>query len=110
MNDRTEPDLYRAIWLSVIVQALVDAKSRSKKAHLRKAKAEALSWFAQSNESSDLAEVCELAGVSPADVRRVFKNMRKGEKSVDFRALKKPKRQSFPNQLIITRGENHDNC
>ena len=108
-DDEIEPDICRAIWLSVIVQALLDAKNRSKKPHLRKARAEALSWFAQPNENSDFAEVCEMAGVCPADVRRVFRNMRKGEKAVDFRALKKPKRQDIPSDLTITRGNEHDN-
>ena len=108
-DDEIEPDICRALWLSVIVQAIGDAKSRSKKPHLIKNRAEACSWFAQEDEGSDFAQTCELAGVSPADIRRVFRNVRKGEKAVDFRALKKPKRQDIPNELTITRGARHDN-
>ncbi|MDF1816415.1 MAG: hypothetical protein P1V20_29715 [Verrucomicrobiales bacterium] len=93
-----DPMLCRALWLAVIVQALVDARSQSKKLCNRKERAAAKAWLAQSGPESDFEITCDLAGVRPEDVRAVFKRTRRGEKTVDFRCLRKPK---LTDRLII---------
>ena len=87
-----DPMLCRALWLSVIAQALVDAKSKSRKLTNLRNRSRALAWFNDSlEEGSDFEFVCDLAGVRPGDVRRILKSMREGKKTVDFRCLRKPK-------------------
>lgn len=127
MNDREEiyqhyddrsgdPMLCRALWLSVIAQAMVDAKNRSRKATVRRARTRAMAWFNQTGGHSDFELVCDLAGVRPDDVRSVLKQVQEGEKTIDFRCLRKPK---FIDRLFIrdqlntinkqSSGENHGN-
>lgn len=90
-DEESDPNDFRALWLSVIAQALVDAKSRSGKRCAKQARAEAIAWFGQTGEGSDFARVCDLAGVQTTEIRDVFRKVMRGEKSVDFRCLRKPK-------------------
>lgn len=108
-----DPMICRSLWLSVIAQAMGDAKSQSGKPEARKARREALAWFAQRGLNSDFVQTCDLAGVSPEKVRQVLKQVRRGKTRVDFRCLRKPKlinrlirgkKSSTPNQ-----GANHGN-
>ena len=109
-----DPMLCRALWLSVIAQAMVDAKSKASKPEERRARCEALAWFGQHAEDSDFVETCDLAGVCPKEVREILKKVRRGERKVDFRCLRKVK---LTNRLIIrkldnstpNKGENHGN-
>lgn len=86
-----DPMLCRALWLSVIAQALIDARSKSRKLCNRKERARARAWLGESGRDSDFEIACDLAGVNPADVRAMLKRIRRGEKTVDFRCLRKPK-------------------
>ncbi len=98
-DDRSgDPMLCRALWLSVIAQAMVDAKSRSRKTTARRARTRAIAWFNQTGSHSDFELVCDLAGVRAEDVRGVLQQIREGEKTIDFRCLRKPK---FIDRLFI---------
>lgn len=88
-SDEIDAGDCHSLWLSVIAQAFIDAKSKSNKPSARKARAEAVAWLNQHNEGSELAEICDLAGVYPSDVKEVFKLIRNGEKTFDFRILRK---------------------
>lgn len=58
----------QALWQSVIMQAVIDACSGSKKPSMRRIRAEARAWFCF--ENSDFTEVCTLAGMNPLRVMR----------------------------------------
>lgn len=87
----TEEDLCRALWLSVAVQAIIDATSKSRKKSAIKEKSQALQWLADhADEESDLALVCDLANIDFRMLRRKFKQvLRNPSDSIDFRCLKK---------------------
>lgn len=87
----TEEDLCRALWLSVALQAIIDASSKSRKKTANRDKSQALSWLSDPLEDeSDLAYVCELAGIDYRRLRKRFRKIMSGEvESVDFRCLKK---------------------
>lgn len=58
-----------ALWKAVIMQALVDASSRSAKWEARQQKVEALSWLR--GTSRDFITVCQLAEMDPDYVRKM---------------------------------------
>jgi hypothetical protein len=89
--EETEEDLCRALWLAVAIQAIIDASSKSRKKSAIKERSQALQWLADNaDEESDLALVCDLAGIDFKMLRRKFKQMlRNPSDSIDFRCLKK---------------------
>lgn len=58
---------FRAMWRSVITQALMDAGSNSNKPEFKKEKARAISWL--SGDSDDFNEVCIMADLDPRYVK-----------------------------------------
>lgn len=89
--DETEEDLCRALWLAVAIQAIIDATSKSRKKSAIKEKSQALQWLADNaDEESDLALICDLAGIDFRMLRKKFKQvLRNPSDSIDFRCLKK---------------------
>ena len=87
----TEEDLCRALWLSVALQAIIDASSKSRKRTAIRDKSQALSWLSDPlDDESDLAYVCDLAAIDYRRLRKRFRKIMSGEvESVDFRCLKK---------------------
>ncbi len=66
-QEAENPCAWRALWVAVITQALMDAGSNSKKSHLRKEKARAIAWL--NSDTEDFMEVCINAGFEPDYVR-----------------------------------------
>lgn len=89
--DETETDLCRALWIAVAMQAIIDASSKSRKKAAIKARDEAVRWLMDpDNQSSDLAMVCDLAGIDATMLRKKFlQALRNPSDSIDFRCLKK---------------------
>ncbi|MFD2256871.1 hypothetical protein ACFSSA_09300 [Luteolibacter algae] len=89
--DETEDDLCRALWIAVAIQAIIDASSKSRKKSAIKERSRALQWLSDnSDEESDLAWVCDLAGIDFRELRKRFKkSLRNPDESIDFRCLKK---------------------
>jgi hypothetical protein len=89
--DETETDLCRALWIAVALQAIIDATSKSRKKPAIKDRSQALQWLADySDEESDLALVCDLAGIDFKILRGKFKQLlHDPHHSIDFRCLKK---------------------
>jgi len=71
-----------ALWLQVILQALIDAQCGSSKPEYKRARAEAIAWFSLQNE--DFREVCALAALDPyktvAGARAAIRESRKERK------------------------------
>ena len=97
----------RAIWRAVILQALEDAASRSKKVKDKFNKDQAIHWLTHKN--ADFDHVCDLAGFEPSYVRRKVKRAlqngcqwrkrpeptpRKSKRAPSSSASKKPKHQA----------------
>lgn len=89
--DESETDLCRTLWVSVALQAVVDARSQSKKPALRRAKQEALEWLrAEDGDASDLASICDLAGLDFKKTQtRLLEIVASEEETADFRCIKK---------------------
>lgn len=76
-----------ALWAGVITQAIMDAKSNSKKKEAIRWKAEAMAWLFQENDGFN--EVCINAGFNPKWVREQAVEARK----CDYVWRKPPKRK-----------------
>ena len=89
--DESETDLCRALWVSTALQAVVDARSQSKKRTLKKAKVEALEWlYAKEGDESEFAEVCDLAGIDYKMAQvRLLEIVNRPEENADFRCIRK---------------------
>lgn len=89
----TEEPACRELYLSVIIQHILDAKG---KRGSKKDQAEALEWLkAEEGEKSGFAEVCMLANLDFEKTRKRCLELLKDERgSVDFRCLKKPALQN----------------
>ena len=88
----TDADLCRAMWIAVILQALLDAKSNSLKKCLQKKRAEAREWLGLDGkqDSEDYKYVCDLAGIDIVKMNRVIQRVLANEgEPLDFRCLKK---------------------
>jgi len=100
-----DDDLYRSLWLSVILQALADAKNKSAKGKRKLDKLRALAWIAEANDpNSDFAHVCELAGVNCSKMKQRIDSILAEQKgSIDFRCLKKPhqKKRSWQDRIQL---------
>lgn len=89
--DESETELCRALWVSVCVQAVVDARSETNDPKLKPQKAIAMEWLrAEEGEESDLAEVCSLAGLDFEKTQtRLLELATDDDRFLDFRCLKK---------------------
>lgn len=89
--DETDNDLCRALWISVIVQAMIDIGVRTPGRENLQRRSEVLQWLGQNPEEiEDFETVCSLAGVEASEVRRIMKNILRGRSSgIDFRATKR---------------------
>ncbi len=65
--DNDEELSMKALWRSVITQALMDAASNSKKKSDKTHKVKAIQWLL--DDESDFTEVCEMADMEPNYVR-----------------------------------------
>jgi len=84
-----DEDLCRALWISVIVQAFIDAGGKSTKARNIREQQQAMTWLS-SGEGSDFATVCDLAGVGfRTTQRRLFELLDSERETLDFRCLTK---------------------
>ena len=54
---------YISLWRAVLLQALIDASSNSKKKIFRKRKIEAQIWLSSKKNKQDLEFICALAGL-----------------------------------------------
>jgi len=90
--DECDTDLCVTFWVCVALQAVVDARSKSKKKYLQKAKAEALEWLeAKEGEESEFAQVCDYAGINDykAAQTRLLEIVNNPEETADFRCIRK---------------------
>jgi hypothetical protein len=62
------PGFYRAVWISVLSQAYMDATTQNPKPEYQRAKVDAIKWLTKPSE--DLYFVCDLAGCTPWDVMK----------------------------------------
>ncbi len=88
--DESETDFCRALWMAVLIQACIDARSGSTQRDTKRDKAEALAWLSDAEEGGDFVTVCELAGLDPSKARKSIKRFL-GQKNarIDFRCLRK---------------------
>ncbi len=85
-----DDDLCRALWISVIVQALIDAKGKSSKSGNRRDRQVAKKWLAAESEYSDFARICDLAGLPFHETRQKLGDFLKSDyETLDFRCLTK---------------------
>ena len=89
--DETELGLCRALWASVAMQAIIDAKSQSKKPTMQRIRESARSWIQpEGEEKSDFEMVCEFAGIDIEVAQKRFQEIvENNEDGIDFRCLKK---------------------
>ena len=89
--DECDTDLCRSLWVSAAMQAVIDARSNSKKKPIIKAKEEALEWLqAKEEEESDFAFVCSLAGLDYKKAQsRLLEIVNNPEETADFRCIRK---------------------
>ena len=92
----TDDDLCRSLWLSVILQMIIDARSESRKPSNIRRRDEALDWLdAEDEEDSDFAMICDLAGIDFETMRRkAWRIVRGKSEQLDFRCLRKPQIQN----------------
>jgi len=100
----------RALWASVLVQACVDARTKSNKPEARKVKVEALAWLNNAVKNDDFVMVCDLAGYDPKDVRRIIKEVIHGEKALNFYCTRRerPQRKRRKTRQPTNKGDQHD--
>ena len=90
-----DDDLCRALWLSVLVQAVVDAKSKRSRSCFKRYQDRALDWINGSTDDEDqnFIEVCHLAGVDPIEMRRLISEALVSDSdNFNFRCLMKQSR------------------
>lgn len=89
--DESELGLCRALWMSVAMQALIDARSNSNKPEMRSIRKSARTWIQPAGEElSDFELVCDLAGIESEVAQKRFLEIVEGsEIGVDFRCLRK---------------------
>lgn len=89
--DEADLDLCRALWVSVALQAVVDARSNSKKRELQRDKEAAVNWLeAEEDLESDFALVCDLAGIDFKKAQaRLLQIVDNPTETADFRCIKK---------------------
>lgn len=89
--DKTDNDLCRALWISVIVQAMIDIGVRATNSENKRRRSEVLQWLGQDPDAiNDFETVCSLAGLEPSAIRKIMKDILRGKgPSIDFRATKR---------------------
>jgi hypothetical protein len=85
-----EEDLCRALWISVIVQAFIDAKGNSSKSGNHRERKQAFDWLADESPEGEFAVVCDLAGLCHKKTQGRIKSLLASEyETLDFRCLTK---------------------
>lgn len=85
-----DEDLCRALWISVIVQAFIDAGGKSSKAGNRRDRDYARTWLAAESENSEFAIICGLADLPFRQTRtRILTLLESDHETLDFRCLTK---------------------
>lgn len=85
-----EEHLCRALWISVVVQAFIDAGGNGSAKGDPRDRQAALAWLESASEKGDFAFVCDLAGLDFRATRRRLQNITASKfESVDFRCLTK---------------------
>ncbi len=86
--EETEEDLCRALWLAVLIQAVIDATGKAPNS-LEEAKAR--EWLeGRGDLHSNFATVCDLAGVDFEKARKRFSPLVTGSaEKIDFRCMKR---------------------
>lgn len=85
-----EEDLCRALWISVIVQAFIDAGSNRSRLSDRHNQREAREWLFDESPESEFAEVCGYAGLCYKKTQRRLRALFASEnETLDFRCLTK---------------------
>ena len=89
--DKTDNDLCRALWISVIVQAMIDIGARATTIENKRRRSDVLKWLGQDPEAiDDFETVCSLAGLEPSAIRKIMRDILRGKgPSIDFRATKR---------------------
>ena len=92
-----DEDLCRAMWLAVIVQALIDATGNPRNEW---DKLEARRWLEGRNcSTSDFAAVCDLAGIDSVKTGRLVTKILEGKLDcIDFRCSKKANLKNRSNE------------
>lgn len=93
VSDR-EASGYRALWLAVIDQLLIDAFQSGKyamsKPELRIAKREAIAWFESPGLKKDMVEVCLNANINPQALMKKYNDIKNTYNS-ETETYKKPR-------------------
>ena len=100
----------RGIWAAVLIQTCIDARSKGGGRDVIKARAEALAWFADNDEDSEFALVCELAGIDPRRFKRNIRKFLDPQGGLDFRCSRRPSPQKRvrAKDTLTNQGENND--
>ena len=97
-----ELESYERLWLCVIIQQIMDAKSTSNKSHKKSERLEALDWLKYSNEDFNI--VCSNAGKDPQYMRERINEAKKSnfawregdlERWIDFIERRTEEQQQF---------------
>lgn len=101
-NKISHTDGERALWQSVIMQAILDIMARPKKLRDKIERQKTISWFSENNE--DFMNVCLFADLSPEFVMSGFKGIMKNNKT-NIKSKKKvtKKLPSTKNEVIKTK-------
>ena len=96
-ENNNQPEGYRSIWISTIIQALIDAVSVNKEAESVKARKEAIAWINQPEKNSDFATICEMANIEPKVVKDLLEAIQQGRKKpANFRWWRRGKDRVQP--------------
>jgi hypothetical protein len=98
MKAKEQERKYRALWNAVLMQALLDAKSTSKKAESLRFKAEAICWVDPENEN--FIAVCEMANIVPDRFIKKAKKIKNNNEGVKIKNLCK---ETKPKKYKTTR-------
>ena len=87
----SETELCSTLWICVALQAVVDARNKSKKGKYEQYKRQAINWLrAPEGENSEFAMVCQLAGLNFEKTRtRLLRIASNKNETADFRCIKK---------------------
>ncbi len=59
------------LWRAVLLQALIDLKTKTKKKRFQPIKKEAYDWFSKKENQEEVKVICDCAGISYAKVQKV---------------------------------------
>lgn len=96
----------QAVWRAVLMQAITDAFSQSRKPYAQRCKREALVWLR--GNSQDFRRVCEYAGYDPAYLHGKISNLLKLQHQTAARITRQESEHfSLPRQHISAPSEWH---